>query len=592
MSLINKSISNYKIVSVIGHGGMSIIYKAIKESYEDDNTFAIKVLNQNYTYNKNLRERFINEGNELKKISCRNIVKVFEVIENDDFCGIVMELLEGENLLSYTLNNSPLSNKSIDHFFAQAVRSISHIHQKGLIHRDIKPSNFFVEKNNRLKLLDFGIVKDLNTDYTIGNQILGTPRYMSPEQFNSKSDVTKQSDIYSLGMVLYFMIENSTPFDDIDYFKIKKIKTKSNFIGYKNIFKTSRLNNYWGTIIKKSTAKKIKDRYNDIEDLKKDLNQTVIDPYIENRKLKFIRNNKNKFLFFSLLLLTLSVLLIFKSFDKNEMEVIKINFISDVPIVKGKDSKLPKEIKTFARVFNVKNQDKYFLPLLLFKRLDLDSVDTIKFSESINSISSKTKAERFYNAEKELIKPTVLMYTISKVESEKIALNESANCFYLDKSGSDKFKSDSLYFFNEDSLVNYITNRLSKNNLFNTNKKEIYIKLRYKLIAKSPSPKPLTPPATPPVTPPRNTPTTKQKVLLDVNDPNFIANFCESFLLEEEIEDLDEKIHLLSKFINGVSFNKENIHFSSICSIKTKLINKFNELGLYDSKSKLNKLCP
>jgi serine/threonine protein kinase len=214
--MLHQQIHNYKIISRLGEGGMAHVYLAIHQTL--GNKVALKLLKEEFVQHPNIRKRFLAEARNLAQMSHTNVIKVTDLIDAGDIVAFVMEYIEGETLEHYIERKGKLSNEEIDSLFKQMIESVEYVHSQGLIHRDIKPSNFMLTKSGSIKLLDFGIAKNTNdsaVDYTKTGlmQQMGTPMYMSPEQVKNTSEVTKETDIYSLGVVLWQMVTGKKPYD-------------------------------------------------------------------------------------------------------------------------------------------------------------------------------------------------------------------------------------------------------------------------------------------------------------------------------------------------------------------------------------------
>jgi serine/threonine protein kinase len=214
--MLNQQIHNYKVVSILGEGGMANVFLA--ENVVLGNLIALKVLKEDYVQHPNIRKRFLAEARNLAKMNHPNVIKVTDLIDAGDIVAFVMEYIDGQTLESIIENKNNLSDTEIELFLHQMIDAIEYVHSQGFIHRDIKPSNFMITKNNEVKLLDFGIAKNTNDeahDYTKTGlmQQMGTPMYMSPEQIKNTSEVTKQTDIYSLGVVLWQLVMRKKPYD-------------------------------------------------------------------------------------------------------------------------------------------------------------------------------------------------------------------------------------------------------------------------------------------------------------------------------------------------------------------------------------------
>ena len=210
------TIKDYHIQRELGRGGMATVYLAHDIKFHTN--VAIKVINKEYVHTDNIRKRFLAEARNMFKMSHPNIIKVTDLIDDGDTVAFVMEYIEGETLKEYIEGKGKLSDEEIKTIFAQMLEAVGYVHEQNLVHRDIKPSNFMITPKGQIKLLDFGIAKNTDTqssDYTQTGtmQNMGTPMYMSPEQVKSTKDVTLQSDIYSLGVVLWQMVMGEKPYN-------------------------------------------------------------------------------------------------------------------------------------------------------------------------------------------------------------------------------------------------------------------------------------------------------------------------------------------------------------------------------------------
>ncbi len=211
-NLIGILIDNYRIVSVLGKGGMGIVYKAYDTKL--DRYVAIKMLNADTFDKARFIERFKREAKNQAKLSHPNIVTVYGFIEYDDLLGIVMEYVEGESLENVLQMQDRFNLYDVLYITKQILLGLGYAHSKGFVHRDIKPSNIILNREGIAKIMDFGISKSLfdDKDFTRPGAKIGTVYYMSPEQIKG-GDVTNRSDIYSLGCTAYEMIVGRPPFD-------------------------------------------------------------------------------------------------------------------------------------------------------------------------------------------------------------------------------------------------------------------------------------------------------------------------------------------------------------------------------------------
>jgi serine/threonine protein kinase len=258
---------NYTFKQTLGQGGMATVYLAEHNTLHKP--VAIKVLNKEFVHNENIRKRFLSEARNLFGMSHPNIIKVTDLIDQDDMVAFVMEYMDGQTLKDYLDAKGKLQDEEIKQLFTQMLDAVSYVHEQGLIHRDIKPSNFMISNKGAIKLLDFGIAKntDINSaEYTMTGttQNMGTPMYMSPEQVKSTKDVTAQSDIYSLGVVLWQMVMGRKPYDT-DTISTWELQTK---IVNEQLIKT---NTIWDKLIQKSTSKELTTRYSDCSQVKSEV---------------------------------------------------------------------------------------------------------------------------------------------------------------------------------------------------------------------------------------------------------------------------------------------------------------------------------
>lgn len=218
-SLVGKTIAgHYEIVSFLGEGGMSTVYKA--KHILLDSIRAIKILHLPRAGDGKILQRFQQEAKASFFLSHPNIVRVYDfgIEPSMQQPYLVMDCLEGKPL-SNVLENEPISSERAINIISQVCNALEHAHTKGIVHRDIKPANIILSKDASggeiAQLVDFGIAKLINpeegNDLTQTGEVFGTPLYMSPEQCLGRN-VDKRSDIYSLGCVMYECLAGKPPF--------------------------------------------------------------------------------------------------------------------------------------------------------------------------------------------------------------------------------------------------------------------------------------------------------------------------------------------------------------------------------------------
>lgn len=208
--MINKIICNrYKILDHLGTGGMATVwlgYDTILDRQVAIKTFKIDASDEDAV------KRFNREAKAVTSLSHPNIVSIYDVENEGEFYYLILEYVEGMTLKDYMIKNPRMPIETIVHIAKQIAAGLSHAHQNGIIHRDIKPQNILMNENLTCKITDFGIARAYgDTTLTQTNQMLGTVYYLSPEQARGNV-ATAQSDIYSLGILIFEMITGQIPF--------------------------------------------------------------------------------------------------------------------------------------------------------------------------------------------------------------------------------------------------------------------------------------------------------------------------------------------------------------------------------------------
>jgi serine/threonine protein kinase len=204
----------YELVALLGAGGSSAVYEA--RHRKTDGRYALKVLDA--PPNSREAERMLREARALAKLAHPNIVRLIDFDEHDGTVFIVEELLRGKTLRGALDEALVLSAREALEWLVPVLRALAYAHGQGIIHRDIKPENIILSEEDGAivpRLVDFGLVRELSTDTSLTrhNTLLGTPRYMSPEQAWGRLDVDARSDLWSFAAVLYECLAGVAPYD-------------------------------------------------------------------------------------------------------------------------------------------------------------------------------------------------------------------------------------------------------------------------------------------------------------------------------------------------------------------------------------------
>jgi len=201
----------YQIIEELGRGGMGQVYKATDSKIKEK--VALKLIKPEIATDKKTLERFSHELKTARKISHKNVGRMYELMEDGGLHFITMEYVSGQDLKGLIRQSAPLSVSRTIKVTKQICEGLAEAHRQGVVHRDLKPSNIMIDREGDIKIMDFGIARSLKEKGITGARVMiGTPEYMSPEQVEAK-DVDQRSDIYSLGIMLYEMTTGKLPFE-------------------------------------------------------------------------------------------------------------------------------------------------------------------------------------------------------------------------------------------------------------------------------------------------------------------------------------------------------------------------------------------
>ena len=210
--LIGKLLGNrYEILEPLGGGGMAIIYKG-RDNYLN-RIVTIKILRPEFTSDQDFVTRFHREAQAVARLSHPNIVSIYDVGREKDIHYLVMEYIKGDNLKNLIRKDGVLAPERAVAIARQISEALQHAHENNIVHRDVKPQNILIDGEGRAKLTDFGIAREATTaTLTQTDAVVGSVHYLSPEQARGEI-LGPQSDIYSLGAVLYEMVTGILPFE-------------------------------------------------------------------------------------------------------------------------------------------------------------------------------------------------------------------------------------------------------------------------------------------------------------------------------------------------------------------------------------------
>jgi len=268
-----KTLGRYEILSELGQGAMGVVYKARDPML--DRIVAIKTINLTLPKEElaEFEARFYQEAKAAGGLSHLNIVTIHDIGRSDRVAYMAMEYLEGQELRRLMQSRVPIQIAHALDIAAQVAEGLQFAHDRQIIHRDIKPANIMVLNDGLVKITDFGIARMRNNEVkTMTGMILGSPKYMSPEQVSGKRADTR-SDIFSLGVVLYEMLTGTSPFvaDNIHGVMYQTM----NFNPPAPRTLNPELPEVLNFIVAKALAKNLDDRYQKAKDLAHDLREAL-----------------------------------------------------------------------------------------------------------------------------------------------------------------------------------------------------------------------------------------------------------------------------------------------------------------------------
>lgn len=220
-----QQIGHYRVRSKIAEGGFGVVYAGHDPRL--DRPVAIKVLHPYHASDPSRVARFVREARSAARLNHPGIVQIYDVIQTEGLMALVMEFVQGKSLDVYLRDHPELTLAQKLEIAAQIADTLHTAHEAGIVHRDVKPANVLVEESGRVKLTDFSLARLVDptmTPLTGEHNVLGTPAYMSPEQCHG-AEAVAQSDLYSLGIVIYEMAAGNRPFEAENYLALLRHHT-------------------------------------------------------------------------------------------------------------------------------------------------------------------------------------------------------------------------------------------------------------------------------------------------------------------------------------------------------------------------------
>ena len=266
-----QQLGRYELLSELGQGAMGVVYRARDPVLE--RVVAIKTINLNLPKDElpEYEGRFYQEARAAGGLNHPNIVTIYDIGKSDKVAYMAMELLEGEELRSILAHREPLPVLLALDIGIQVAEALAYAHERQVVHRDIKPANIMIVRDGLVKITDFGIARmRTNEVKTMTGMILGSPKYMAPEQVVGKR-VDHRADIFSLGVVLYEMLSGEAPFvaDSVHGILYQVLNHAPSAPSAKNPQSPPLLD----LIVAKALAKNLDQRYDNAKDLAQDLRQ-------------------------------------------------------------------------------------------------------------------------------------------------------------------------------------------------------------------------------------------------------------------------------------------------------------------------------
>src|SRR3954452_18578020 len=261
----------YRIEDEIGSGGVSTVYCAFDETLERQ--VALKVMHSDISSDAAALERFRREARTVAQLSHPHVVMVIDAGEDQGHPYIVFEHVRGETLKDRIRRTGPLPIAEAVAYAIEIARALQAAHEGGLVHRDVKPQNVLIDEEGRAKVTDFGIALGLEPEaLTAAGRVVGTTDYVSPEQALGQ-EVTGQSDVYSLGIVLFEMLTGAVPFKGESGVSVAMKHVREGIPDVQR--RRPEISAALAAVLERATAKELSNRYESMADFVRDLEEAL-----------------------------------------------------------------------------------------------------------------------------------------------------------------------------------------------------------------------------------------------------------------------------------------------------------------------------
>jgi len=408
----------YEIIEKIGEGGVGFVYKAYDRFLSQ--TVALKFINPMVTSNSRKLYRIKREVRISREISDPRIVKIFSLESWNDIYFNVMEYIEGKSLKSYLIKKKKLKWDEFKSIFFEVLKGVKALHEKNIIHRDLKPSNILITKDKGIKIVDFGLSKDLEDETKTSSigEITGTPYYITPEQVIGEK-MGFYSDVYQLGVMLFRVLTGKFPFEEHTS-TVELLYKKVSVNYFDDCLEIETLPDFLSFAIRKAMAIDYKNRFKNIGELENFLLKEKLT--IRDRLKDSISRNRK-------LIRKIGVFIIFLFFLLSVYFVV-IN-IKTVSYLSHEDS-----ILEGYNTFGVKVLKKDFSPYTVFKAIKLKKEKNLEGIDGLVSLgNSKSKILVFLNHKN---------YKFFPIKDSILSTKRSGRIIFLDNKGKEVSESNRL----------------------------------------------------------------------------------------------------------------------------------------------------